>query len=98
GDVNIETLISTRPEIVLMAYGGTLARWKTTADANGIPVFISPNPSLADLKTTARMTGDVLGPRESARAAEWIRYFDDNIRRGTAVTSIIPKRERQKVP
>jgi iron complex transport system substrate-binding protein len=97
GDVNIETLISTRPEVVLMAYGGTLPRWKTTADAYGIPVFMMPNTSLADLKTTARMTGDVLGPRESARAAEWVRYFDDNIRRVTAVTSRIPASERPRV-
>ena len=97
GDVNIETLIAARPDVVLMAYGGTLPRWKPTADTYGIPVFMMPNTSLADLKTTARMTGEVLGPRESARAAEWIRYFDDNIRRVTAVTSRIPAGERPKV-
>ena len=97
GNVNIETLIGTRPDVVLMAYGGTLPKWKGTADAYGIPVFMMPNASLADLKTTARMTGDILGPGESARAAEWIRYFDDNIRRVTAVTSRIPPNQRPKV-
>lgn len=97
GGVNIETLIAARPDVVLMAYGGTLPRWKATTDAYGIPVFMMPNTSLADLKTTARMTGDVLGPREAARAAEWIQYFDDNIRRVTAVTSRIPASERPKV-
>jgi iron complex transport system substrate-binding protein len=56
-----------------------------------------PNASLADLKTTARMTGEVLGPSESARATEWIRYFDDNIRRISAVTSRIPASERPRV-
>ena len=97
GDVNIETLIAARPDVVLMAYGGTLPRWKPTADAYGIPVFMMPNTSLADLKTTARMTAEVLGPRESARAAEWIQYFDDNIRRVTTVTSRIPASERPRV-
>jgi iron complex transport system substrate-binding protein len=97
GEVNIETLIAARPDVVLMAYGGTLPRWKATADVYGIPVFMMPNTSLADLKTTARMTGEVLGPRESARAAEWIRYFDDNIRRVTVVTSRIPAGERPSV-
>lgn len=97
GDVNIETLIAARPDVVLMAYGGTLPRWKATADAYGIPLFMMPNTSLEDLKTTARMTGDILGPRESAKAAEWIRYFDDNVRRVTAVTSRIPTSERPKV-
>jgi iron complex transport system substrate-binding protein len=97
GDVNIETLISARPDVVLMAYGGTLPKWLPLADTYGIPVFMMPNTSLIDLKTTARMTGDVLGARESARAADWIRYFDDNIRRVTAVTSKIPRSERPKV-
>lgn len=97
GDVNIETLIAARPDVVLMAYGGTLPRWKATADTYGIPVFMMPNTSLADLKTTARMTGEVLGSREAGRAAEWIRYFDDNIRRVTAVTSRIPRNQRPKV-
>jgi iron complex transport system substrate-binding protein len=97
GEVNIETLIAAKPDVVLMAYGGTLPRWKAAADAYGIPVFMMPNASLTDLKTTARMTGDVLGPRESARAAEWIEYFDDNIRRVTAVTSRIPASERPRV-
>ena len=97
GDVNIESLIGTRPDVVLMAYGGTLPKWKATADTYGIPVFMMPNTSLADLKTTARMTGEVLGPRESERAGEWIRYFDENIRRVTAVTSRIPPTERPRV-
>ena len=97
GDVNIEALISARPDVVLMAYGGTLPKWLPMADTYGIPVFMMPNMSLADLKTTARMTGEVLGPRESARASDWIRYFDDNIRRVTSVTSKIPSRERPRV-
>ena len=97
GDVNIETLISTRPDVVLLAYGGTLPKWMSVADTYCVPVFMMPNTSLDDLKTTARMTGEVLGPRESARAADWIRYFDDQIRRVTAATSKIPRSERPKV-
>jgi iron complex transport system substrate-binding protein len=97
GDVNLETLIGTRPDVVLMAYGGTLPKWMATADTYHIPVVLLPNTSLTDLKTTARMTGEVLGSSESARAAEWIRYFDDNIRRVSAVTSKIPAGERPRV-
>ena len=97
GNVNIETLIGARPDVVLMAYGGTLPKWMPVAETYGMPVFTMPNTSLEDLKTTARMTGEVLGQRESARASEWIRYFDDNIRRVMAVTSKIPRSERPKV-
>ena len=97
GNVNIETLIGARPDVVLMAYGGTLPKWMPVAETYGIPVFMMPNTSLEDLKTTARLTGEVLGQRESARASEWIRYFDDNIRRVMAVTSKIPRSDRPKV-
>ena len=56
-----------------------------------------PNDSLQGLKTTVRMTGEVLGERESKAAAEYIRYFDDNIRRVTQVTSKLQPNERPKV-
>ncbi len=53
--------------------------------------------SLEDLKTTARMTGEVLGPREAQRAAEFVRYFDENIRRVTDITGKLSASERPKV-
>ncbi len=97
GDVNIETLIGAQPDVVLMAYGGTLPKWVGAVDAYRVPVVTMPNSSLADLKTTARMTGEILGDRESQVAAEYVRYFDDNIRRVTEVTNKIPKNQRLKV-
>lgn len=97
GDVNVETLIGTRPDVVLMAYGGTLPKWLDAVNGYGIPVVTMPNKSLADLKTTARMTGEVLGERESQIAAEYVRYFDDNIRRVLQVTGKLAKSERIRV-
>jgi iron complex transport system substrate-binding protein len=97
GDVNMETLIGVRPDVILMAYDGTLPQWAGAVDGFHIPVVLMPNSSLSDLKTTARMTGEVLGERESQMAAEYVRYFDDNIRRVTQVTSQLPPNERPKV-
>jgi len=97
GEVNIETLVGTKPDVVLMAYGGTVPKWTASVEAFRIPVVFMPNTSLADLKTTLRMTGEVLGERESRAAEDFIRYFDDNIRRVTSVTSKIPAAERPKV-
>lgn len=97
GDVNMETLVAAKPDVVLMAYGGTPPRWMATAEALRIPVVLMPNTSLADLKTTLRMTGEVLGEREARAAAEFIAYFDDNIRRVARITEKIPKAERLTV-
>ena len=97
GEVNVETLIGARPDVVLMAYGGALPKWVDALDAYHIPVVMMPNSSLADLMTTARMTGEVLGVRESEVANEYVRYFKDNIRRVMQVTSKLPDSARPKV-
>ncbi len=96
GEVNIETLIGTQPDVILMAYGGTLPRWIDAVDAYRIPVVMLPNSSLEGLKTTVRMTGEILGPPESLTAAEYIRYFDDNIRRVTRITGKMPQARTAK--
>jgi iron complex transport system substrate-binding protein len=98
GDVNIETLIGAQPDVVLMAYdGGALPKWVAMVDAYHVPIVLMPNSSLDGLKTTARMTGEVLGKEESKVAEEYIRYFDDNIRKVTQVTSQLPTSARPRV-
>jgi iron complex transport system substrate-binding protein len=97
GEVNLETLIGARPDVILMAYDGSLPKWAGTVDAYHIPYVLMPNTSLAGLETTARITGQVLGERESRVAEEYIRYFDANIRRIQAVTAGLPDAERPKV-
>ncbi len=98
GDGNIETLAAVHPDVVLMAYGGgALPRWLAKTDALHIPVVLMPNTSLADLKVTALMTGDVLGGDSAKTAREFVHYFDANIARVERVTSTIPQAERVKV-
>jgi len=99
GDVNMETLIGSRPDVILMAYDGTgaLPKWAEAISAYHIPMVLMPNSSLDGLKTTVRMTGEVLGPREARVASDFVRYFDANIRRVTAVTSKLTAAERPKV-
>ena len=97
GEVNLETLIGARPDVILMAYDGSLPKWAGTVDAYHIPYVLMPNTSLAGLETTARITGQVLGERESRVAEDYIRYFDANIRRIQAVTAGLPDADRPKV-
>ena len=97
GEVNLETLIGTRPDVILMAYDGSLPKWAGTVEAYHIPYVLMPNTSLAGLETTARITGQVLGERESRVAEDYIRYFDANIRRIQAVTAGLPDAEWPKV-
>lgn len=97
GEVNIETLIGARPDVVLMAYGGALPKWAEAVDSYHVPIILMPNSSLEGLKVTARITGEVLGASESRAAEEYIRYFDDNIHKVLRVTSKLPDSARPKV-
>jgi iron complex transport system substrate-binding protein len=97
GDLNIETLIGTRPDVILMAYDGTLPKWSGSVEAYHVPIVMMPNTSLAGLKETARITGEVLGAGEARVAADFIRYFDDNMRRVAQITSKLTLKQRPKV-
>lgn len=97
GEVNVETLIGARPDVILMAYDGSLPKWMDSIAAYHVPVVLMPNSSLAGLETTVRMTGEVLGERATQVAADYVRYFDDNIRRITRVTRRLPRSARPKV-
>ncbi len=97
GDVNIETLIGAQPDVILMAYGGALPKWLDAMQAYHIPVVLMSNESLKDLRTTVRTTGEVLGEHESEIAQQYLRYFDDNVRRVTRITDKLPESARPKV-
>jgi iron complex transport system substrate-binding protein len=98
GDVNLETLVGACPDVILMAYDGSLPKWFAAVDgAYQIPVVLMPNTSLDGLKTTALLTGEVLGPKELGAAREFVRYFDANIQRVMQVTGKLPANARPKV-
>jgi iron complex transport system substrate-binding protein len=86
GEPNMETLIGARPDVILMAYDGTLPKWSAAVEAYHLPIVLMPNSSLEGLKITARITGQVLGVREAKLAEEYVRYLDGNIRRVRSVT------------
>jgi len=97
GEVNMETLIASRPDVLLCSAGqftaDTMAKFK---DAN-IPVVQMPAATFTDLKTTVSITGQVLGPQEAAIAADYNSYLDGNIQRVSSVTASIPASQRPTV-
>jgi iron complex transport system substrate-binding protein len=97
GDPNIETLIGARPDVILMAYSGTLPKWSAAMEAYHVSIVLMPNSSLEGLKTTVRLTGQVLGAKEAEVAEDYIRYFDRNIRRIRSVTDRLAASERPTV-
>jgi iron complex transport system substrate-binding protein len=97
GEPNIETLLGARPDVILMAYDGNMPKWSAAVEAYHVPIVLMPNTSLEGLKTTARITGQVLGAKESEVAEDYIRYFDGNIRRVRDRTERLTASERPTV-
>jgi iron complex transport system substrate-binding protein len=95
--VNIETLIGTRPDVVLMSYVGGMPKWMDMVSAAKIPVVLMPGNTFEDIKTTILMTGQILGPKEASAASDFAKYYQETIDRVRAVTSTIPKERRPKV-
>ena len=96
-DINIETLIGLHPDVILMSYAGGMPPWMDRAAAARIPVVLMPAVSFDDIKKTILMTGEVLGPKESAAARELADYYQGNIDRVRAVTAAIPLGQRPTV-
>jgi iron complex transport system substrate-binding protein len=97
GDLNIETLVGARPDVILMAYDGSEPKWSAAVEAVHVPIVLMPNTSLEGLKITARITGQVLGAEEAKRAEDYIRYFDGNIERVRKLTSGLTSSQRPTV-
>ena len=96
-DINIETLIGLHPDVILMSYAGGMPAWMDRAAAARIPVVLMPAVSFDDIKKTILLTGEVLGPKESAAARELADYYQGNIDRVRAVTAAIPRAQRPSV-
>ena len=96
-DLNIETLLSLHPDVILMSYAGGMPSWMDKVAAVHIPVVLMPAVTFDDIKTTILMTGEVLGPKQAAAARDFAKYYQDNIDRVRAVTAAIPMEGRPKV-
>jgi iron complex transport system substrate-binding protein len=94
GDVNLESLIGARPDVVLMAFDGSEPRW---TKSRGIPIVLMPNTSLEALQTTAMLTGQVLGEAEARVAVDYVRLFRANVARVESRTRDLAVADRPKV-
>lgn len=96
-DLNVEALVNTNPDVILMSYVGGMPTWMDKAAAAKIPVVLMPGNTFEDIKTAIRMTGEVLGPAEAAVAEEWVKYYDGNVKKIAAVTALVPEDQRPRV-
>jgi len=91
GHVDIEALLKARPDVIF-------AMDRLTTDSlerKGFAVVFLSWRQPEDVKALMRLVGKVLN-REDA-AADYIRYFDDTVKRVRELVSRVPQKERPKV-
>ncbi len=97
GQVNMEALVESHPDVLLCSTGQFTADTMTQFKNDNIPVVQMPAATFDDLKTTVRITGEVLGPQAEAIATDYINYLSANIQTVTSVTASIPAAQRPTV-
>lgn len=95
-DVNVEQLLSQRPDVVFLSSGSQALI--PTLDQVGIPALVAASFKDPDeLKAGVKFVGSVLGDSTAARAQQFADYYDANISRVVSATATIPADQRPKV-
>ncbi|PRR79493.1 ATP-binding cassette domain-containing protein [Clostridium luticellarii] len=94
-EVNIEELIKSKPDVVVLWSGKEELQKKI--EKLGIPVIIIYYDTPEELKKSVTLMGNLLGDKETKKAAEFCSYYDSNIKRITEKTSSISADNKVKV-
>jgi iron complex transport system substrate-binding protein len=94
GDVNLEALISTRPEAVLMLSGLTT---QESIENARLPVVVFERTDAKTIKQSILLLGNLLGQVQEARARQFCTFYDATIQRVGARTGALAAKNQVKV-
>ncbi|MFV0482385.1 MAG: ABC transporter substrate-binding protein [Campylobacteraceae bacterium] len=91
--IQFEELVAAKPDVVITSsskYAEQLRRF-------GLNVVNIMFRNYADMKTTIKITGEIIGEEGSKRADDFIKYFDTNIEKVTNITKNIKDEDKPRV-
>lgn len=94
-DVNVEELLKDKPDVVFLRKGDSINKVKET----GIPVVMidyAPN-NIKDMIDAVSLAGKVIGGDGVKKAEEYSSYYNETIKKISAVTSKISNNDRPKI-
>jgi iron complex transport system substrate-binding protein len=95
GDISIESLISSKPDIVILSSVTNETQDKLTSA--GMPVVIMMFNNFDDLKKAFLLSGSILGDSEKKKADEYISYLDSKLSGIKDISSKIPADKKLSV-
>jgi iron complex transport system substrate-binding protein len=93
--VNLETLLAVKPDFVTLWLGNEPLGKRL--ERAGIPVLYLGYTTPEEMKTAVRTLGQALGPQERAKAEDFVRYYEDNLRRVATALSDLPEAAKPRV-
>jgi len=93
-EFNIEEAATLNPDLIL---ANARSSWLDTAAQLNIPVFLYDPETPEGLKEAVLLTGQIFGPKSTAQAKAWARYFESVTERIGNQVDDIPEEERWEV-
>jgi iron complex transport system substrate-binding protein len=95
GDISMETLVSTKPDIVILSSATNETQEKLTSA--GIPTVIVTFTNFDELKKAFLLSGSILGDSEKKKADKYITYLDSKLSSIKDISSKIPADKKLSV-
>lgn len=90
---NLEEVMSISPDVIITSGQSNL----DTFHSAGLPAVATITTSIADLKYTVQLVGDILGDEASAKADKLLKYYDEVIELCKSRTDDIATEDRPTV-
>lgn len=94
GDVNMETLLQCKPDLVILWNEGNLA---TKLQSVGIPVLVVKFSTPDEFKKAVTLLGRVLGPQSAATAKRFCQFYDSLQNIVSSRLNHLPTSQRKRV-
>jgi iron complex transport system substrate-binding protein len=94
-DVNMEELLKTKPEVAILLSG--MSPMQSKIEKSGIPFVVLERRNPEELMRGIMIAGQILGPKEAKRAAQFCSYYRANIHQVLTKTAYLPEERRLKV-
>jgi iron complex transport system substrate-binding protein len=97
GEVNTEAIVQVDPDVAFIMRSGTTAEKFKVLKTMGIPVAALKDSSLQNLIDRTLITGQILGENAYKKAQDYVKYFNNNVKRVEERLAKIPENERVRV-
>jgi iron complex transport system substrate-binding protein len=97
GEVNTESIVQADPDVAFIMRSGTTGAKFKILETMGIPVAMLKDSSLQNLIDRTLITGQILGDDAYKKAQDYVKYYNNNVKRVEERLAKVPESEKVRV-